>query len=171
MSSKYSEIATGMTTLAVVIEDNIWEYGKKKKKAKINIPILMPLQEQVPTVTVVERYSKRIKKKKVEKTVNYLEIFLPDSLYTYPENSWVKNPNQKLYGAKASHYLDNGTNGAKRKGLTRIVHALTKIVIVIIDNDAKPQNIKVISKFDDYLADEEEKEHGVTKSARTAATR
>ena len=80
MSSKYSEIATGMTTLAVVIEDNIWEYGKKKKKAKINIPILMPLQEQVPTVTVVERYSKRIKKKKVEKTVNYLEIFLPDTL-------------------------------------------------------------------------------------------
>ena len=46
-----------------------------------------------------------------------------------------------------------------------------KIGDVLIAKEIKPENIKVISKFDDYLADEEVKEHGITKSARTAATR
>lgn len=171
MASDYSNKSVTFPTLAVVMEENIWEYGKEKTKAKINIPVLMPLQELAPTVSMKENLNSLVKDKKIEKTVNYVEIFLPDSLYTYPVEGNVKNKNQKLYGAKSTNKLDNGKNGSKVKGMIRKVDQYTKLVILIVDGEARAENIKVLFKFDDYENENGGKKNGVSQLTNKSALR
>ena len=161
MASRYGTNVLKYPTKAIVLEDNIWEFGKAKEKAKINIPMLMPLQEPAETTLMsVKKSNKKIKNKKVEKTVNYVEIYLPDSVYTYPTMGEVSNEDPTLYGASEENPLNTGENGPKKKGLTRIVKKNTMLMIIFIDSIALADNIKVIGKFDDY--EEEKKKRGNT---------
>jgi hypothetical protein len=170
-SKKYEKDIVSEPTIAVVLEDNIWEYGEKKKKAKINIPSLMPLQKIAESaVSLTVDTNDKVKQKKIEKTQNFIEIFLPDSLYTYPSEDKVKNKSQSLYGAKETNPANNGTNGKYVKSMVRRVNKETKLVIVVVDGYVREENIKVLFKFDDY---EEGRtgHHGVTNNTINAALR
>ena len=151
MASRYSKEILKHPTKAIVLEDNIWEFGKAKEKAKINIPVLMPLQEPAETTKVTTRKTnKKIKNKKVERTVNYVEIYLPDSVYTYPTTADIPNDNPTLIGASKNNPKNTGENGETKRGLTRIVKKNTMLTVLIIDSIALADNIKVLGKYDDY---------------------
>lgn len=159
MASKYSKNILKYPTKAIVIEDNVWAFGKAKKKAKINIPALMPLQKAAETTLVtVKKTNKKIKNKKVEKTKNYIEIYLPDSIYTYPTVAEIKNDSATLRGASWKNPKRTDDNGQTKKALTRIVKKNTRLMITFIDSVAMADNIKVLGKFDDY--EEEKKKLG-----------
>ena len=158
MSSRpYGEKVLEHPTIATVIEDNYWYYGKPKTKAKINIPAIMTLQEPAEPTTFTEKKSNsRIKDQTVDKTVNYVEIFVPDSCYTYPSERKVKNDKKTLHGATADYIpegktkpLDNGTNGEKKLAMVRVLPKNTRLTILFIDGEATIENIKVLGKFDD----------------------
>lgn len=150
MANRYEKQVLGYSTIAVVLEDNIWEYGKPKKKAKINIPLIMPLQEPSSAVKVVEIKNNKVGPVKVRETQNFIEIYLPDNLYTYPTEGDVKNANRTLFGAKKGNAADNGKNSATKKGLVRMVEKDTKLVITVVDGYALEENVKILFKFDDF---------------------
>jgi hypothetical protein len=162
MSSQYSKEAVKYPTKGIVLEDNFWNYGQKKTKTKVNIPVIMPLQEPAETTIKTEKKTNsRIKDTKVEQTVNYVEIYLPDFVYTYPTEEEIDNANKTLHGATSDYVpegsdtpLDNGSNGEFVKGLARVVRKNTRLIIIFIDGQATPGNIKCIGGFDDA---EEEK--------------
>lgn len=175
MANRYEKEVLGYSTIAVVLEDNIWEFGKAKKKAKINIPLLMPLQEPSSAVKVVEIKNPKVGQVKVKETRNYIELYLPDNLYTYPTEGDVKNANRTLFGAKKGNKADTGKNSATKKGLIRMVEKDTKLVITVVDGYALEENVKILFKFDDFDEDNvgyaEDSHHGVNKSDKAAATR
>lgn len=159
MASKYSKNILKYPTKAIVIEDNIWAFGKAKKKAKINIPALMPLQKPAETTLVtVKKTNKKIKNKAVEKTINYIEVYLPDSIYTYPTTAEITNDEATLKGASWSNPKRTEDNGQTKKALTRIVKKNTRLMITFIDSVAMADNIKILGKYDDY--EEEKKKKG-----------
>lgn len=155
MATRYSETIMQFPTKGIVMEDNIWEYGKPKKKAKVNIPAMMPLQDPAETTVVTKKKSnKGIIDKSVDKTVNYVEIYLPDSVYTYPTESELENEEPEIIGASKKNPKRTEENGETKTGLARIVKKNTRLIVLVIDGIAIADNIKVIAKFDDY---EEEK--------------
>ncbi len=155
MASRYSKKILEGPTKAIVIENNIWAFGKAKEKAKINIPALMPLQKAAETTTVTKKKTnKKIKNKVVEQTLNYIEIYLPDSIYTYPTTAEIVNDEATIKGASWKNPKRTDDNGQTKKALTRIVRKNTQLMITFIDGIALSDNIKVLGKYDDY---EEEK--------------
>ena len=178
MANRYEKEVLGYSTIAVVLEDNIWEFGKPKEKAKINIPLLMPLQEPSTAVKVVEIRNPKVGPVKVRETQNYIELYLPDNLYTYPTEDNVRNANRKvLDNAKkklgASTKISSDEKTAKKKGnkLIRMVEKDTKLVITVVDGYALEENVKILFKFDDF----DENNVGVKESTngadKKAATR
>jgi hypothetical protein len=146
-------------TRAIVIEDNYWYYGKPKTKAKISIPAIMTLQERPEPISFIEKKSNsRIKDKTVDKTLNYIEMYVPDNCYTYPSETKAKNDHQTLHGATEDYIpeghtkpLDNGTNGEKKLKMVRVLPKNTRLMIVFIDGEARIENIKIIGKYDDAM--------------------
>lgn len=160
MSSRpYGAKALDYPTKAIVIEDNYWYYNKPKTKAKVNIPAIMTLQEPAEPTTFTEKKSNsRIKDQSIDKTLNYVEIFVPDSCYTYPREEKVKNDKKTLHGATSDYIpegktkpLDNGTNGEKKLAMVRVLPKNTRLTIIFIDGEASVDNIKVLGKFDDAM--------------------
>lgn len=153
----YSEVTLSYPTKAIVIEDNYWYYGEPKTKVKINIPAIMALQEPVETTMFTEKRSNpRIVDASIDKTVNYIEVYVPDSCYTYPTEDMVNNNNKTLHGATSTYVpdghtkpLDNGTNGEKVLKMVRILPKNTRLVVLFLDGEAKADNIVVICKYDD----------------------
>lgn len=175
MANTYSTETLRYPTKGVVIEDNIWEFGKPKTKSKVNIPVLMPLQEPAETTReTTKKTNPKIKNKEVSKTANYIEIYLPDSVYTYPTELELENENPTIRGASKKNPKRTEDNGETTKGLSRIVKKNTAVILVFIDGKADPGNIKCIGKFDDY---EEERilnganTGGITKLTETSALR
>lgn len=157
-SKVYEKGILASPMIAVVLEDNVWPYGEEKLKAKINIPSLMPAQElPKKIVSFKEKTTALVEPVSIKHTQNFIEIFLPDELYTYPSENMEKNPSQSLFGAKSGHALDDGTNGKYKKGLVRRVDKETKLVIIVVGGRVREENIKVLFKYDDY---EEESKHG-----------
>lgn len=154
----------------VVIEDNIWEYGKEKEKAKVYIMDLTPLQEPPEYIRFEEEKSGRIRDTEMEMTRNYIEMLLPDAVYTYPTEGMVENEEQTLFGATRDHPLNDGTNGAEIEGMVRIVPAGTVLMVLIIDGNVREENIHVLYKQDDY-DENSEVHHGETEHTRKAALR
>lgn len=158
-SLSYGSQALNYPTKAIVVEDNYWYYGKPKTKAKINIPAVMTLLDpSEPTSWIEKKSNKRIKDRTIEKTLNYVEIFVPDSCYTYPSENKIKNDKQTLHGATEDYIpeghtkpLDNGTNGEKKLSMVRVLPKNTRLMIIFIDGQAMVDNIKVIGKFDDAV--------------------
>lgn len=176
MANSYSEEVLRYPTKGIVIEDNIWAFGKPKTKTKINIPVLMPLQEKAETTKeTIKKTNSKIKNKEVEKTANYIEIYLPDSVYTYPtELDDLPNESPTIKGASKKNSKRTDENGETIKGLSRIVKKNTAVILIFIDGKADPGNIKCIGKFDDY---EEERilnganTGGITRTTSESATR
>ena len=113
--------------------------------------------------------------KEVEKTANYIEIYLPDSVYTYPtELDDLSNESPTIRGASKKNPKRTDENGETIKGLSRIVKKNTAVILIFIDGKADPGNIKCIGKFDDY---EEERilnganTGGITRTTSESATR
>lgn len=175
MANKYSMDALKYPVKGIVIEDNIWEFGKPKTKSKVNIPILMPLQEPAETTIVTEKKTnKKIQNREIKKSANYIEIYLPDSVYTYPTELELENEEPTIRGASKKNPKRTETNGETTKGLSRIVRKNTAVVLLFIDGKADPGNIKCLGKYDDY---EEERilngvnTGGITKLTEESATR
>lgn len=175
MSNSYSIDALRYPTKGIVLEDNIWEFGKPKTKSKVNIPILMPLQEPAETtLETTKKSNSKIKDKEVKKSANYIEIYLPDSVYTYPTEVELENEKPTIRGASKKNPKRTDENGETIDGLSRIVRKNTAVILIFIDGKADPGNIKCIGKFDDY---EEEKilnganTGGITKLTEISATR
>lgn len=151
MSNTYSKETLRYPTKGIVLEDNLWEFGKEKTKCKVNIPVLMPLQEAAETTKeTVLKTNKKIKNKTVNETVNYVEIYLPDSVYTYPTEADLENSEATVLGASKSNPIRTEKNGETKRGLTRIIKKNTAIILIFIDGKADPGNIKCLGKFDDY---------------------
>lgn len=167
------------TTIATVIEDNYWYYGKQKTPVKVNIGRLFTLQDMAePTTFINIKTNPNIHDQTVQKTVNYVEIDVPDAYYTYPSERKVKNDKKTLHGATADYIpdgatkpLDNGTNGEKKLAMVRVLPKNTRLAVVFIDNDLgndnnrkdgksvevdeegnkiyRNMNIRVVAKYDD----------------------
>lgn len=192
MANKYEQSVLGFPTIAVVMEDSIWEFGKKKEKAKINIPAIMPLQEPSSAVKFVTKHKKG-KLLVVPETQNYIELFLPDDLYTFPVEGGTKiNPKSGSFGNKVTHgsgsaaeSSSGGSKGTisgsskaaktKKKSLYRIVEKDTKLVIIVIDGYAVEENIKILFKYDDFdennMGAKESGHHGLSTASKNAALR
>ena len=158
----YSKEILKYPTKAIVVEDNFWYYGKQKTKTKINIPAIMSLQEPADTTTVsTKKTNKMIKDTYVQKTLNYVEVYVPDACYTYPTEEEIKNDKQTVFGATKDYIpegkskpIDNGINGEKVTGMARVIRKNTRLIVIFIDGEATADNIKVLCKFDDAAEEE-----------------
>ena len=177
MASKYSQEIVKIPTKGIVLEDNVWEFGKPKKKAKINIPALLPLQEPSEIVKKsVRKTNAGIVEKVVERTLNYIEIYLPDSLYTYPTDYEVENEEPEIRGASKENPKRTEKNGETKPGLVRLVKKNTQLMLIIMDAVAIEDNIRIIGKYDDFDPEKEEAEESklagyVSTSTRKSAKR
>lgn len=149
--SKYFDKIKSFSTKGVVIEDNIWYFGKPKEKAKVNIPTLLPLQEPSEITKFIKKASNIfIKDSSVQQTRNYIEIYLPDSLYTYPSEGDVENENPKIRGASKNNKKRTANNGETKEGLVREVKKNTEIMLFFIDGKVEHKNIKILGRYDDF---------------------
>ena len=163
MSSPYSNKIIQYPTKGVVIEDNFWYYGKPKTKAKVNIPAIMTLQEPSEPIIITEKKTNgRIHDKEVDKTLNYLEMYIPDFLYTFPTEEDLANNNQTVFGASKKYKhpiskkkMNSGKKGSTVKGMARVVRKNTRIIIIFLDGLAKAGNIICIGRLDDLQGDED----------------
>ena len=159
MASKYFEGIKGLPTKGIVLEDSVWPFGQAKEKAKINIPVLLPLQEPAETTKYVKKKSNAgIMDRGVEETHNYVELFLPDSVYTFPTDAEVENENCTIRGASKENPKRTEENGETTEGLTRIVKKNTRLMLFIIDGIPIADNIKILGRFDDFEEDAEPQE-------------
>ena len=174
MASKYFDKIKGFTTKGIVMEDSVWPFGQAKEKAKINIPVLLPLQEPAETTKYVKKKSNAgITDRGVEETHNYIELFLPDSVYTFPTDAEVENENCTIHGASKENPKRTEENGETTEGLTRIVKKKTRLMLFIIDGIAIADNIKILGRFDDFEEEPEPQESNfgaepLTKEAKRA---
>lgn len=151
MANKYSEDALKYPVKGIVMEDNIWEFGKAKRKCKVNIPVLMPLQDPAETTKQVEKKTNaKIKDKTTDKTANYIEIYLPDSVYTYPTDTELENENATIKGASKSNPKRTADNGETKNSLARVIKKNTAIVLIFVNGRCDPGSIKCLGKYDDY---------------------
>lgn len=133
----YQELDLKYPEMGIVLEDTFWNYGDKKEKAKIGIPVLLPMES---------RNSVSINKYKS----NYIEAYIPDAYYTYPTNETLVNKDPEIRGQREDKL--NGKKGTTITGLTRMIPKGTKVIIVFIGgNISEP---KVIGKYDDQEQDE-----------------
>ena len=121
----------------------------------------MTLQEPVePTTFTDNKTNPRIKDQTVKKTLNYIEIDVPDAYYTYPSERKVKNDKKTLHGATSDYIpeghtkpLDNGTNGEKKLAMVRVLPKNTRLTVIFIDGDIGNSNgqlnVRVVGKYDD----------------------
>ena len=173
MANKFTNRVLGLQpTIAVVMEDSIWEYGKEKEKAKINIEELMILQEPGPATKKVRVTNGKVGQIKVEKTQNFIEMYLPDSLYTYPKEGEMEEADKQLFGAKKTtmKFVDS-----ESKKMIRIVEAKTKLTIFVINGELKEENIKILGKYDDFdknaKGKKEKHKNGLSPKSKEAALR
>ena len=178
-STTFGELSLEGPTIATVIEDNYWYYGKPKTPVKVNIGRLFTLQEKADPTTFIEvKSNSSIHDRPVQRTVNYLEIDVPDAYYTYPTEEKVKNNKKTLHGATADYIpeghtkpLDNGTNGEKKLAMVRKLPKNTRLAVIFIDKNIgnecnrkdgvsvevdeegnkiyKNLNVRVVAKYDD----------------------
>ena len=150
MASKYFDDIKGFPTKGIVMEENIWPFGQFKEKAKINIPVLLPLQEPAETTKYVKKKSNAgIADREIEETHNYVELYLPDSIYTFPTEAEMENEECTIRGASKDNPKRTEENGETIEGLTRIVKKNTELMLFIIDGIPKITNIKILGRFDD----------------------
>jgi hypothetical protein len=118
--------------LGYIIEDVVWDQSQTKPKAKVNIPILMPLEKSdrpnIETKSINLEGGNSIKgSKSTYTTSNYITLNIPTHLFPEP----VK-----------STYIENGL--VKERSITTIPKG-TEIIIVFIGGYIKIDKIRVIS--------------------------
>lgn len=143
-----------LINIGIVLEDNIWRYGDPKTKAKIYIPLLSPMESRDELSSTINIKRRIIKNAKLQnEKINYIEVYIPDSIYTIPQEFDILNDDMKIRGAKKNDPRLDGTNGRYINNLTRIVPKNTRLLISFMDPSDESE-IKIIGKADDY---EEEK--------------
>ncbi len=189
----YSKDLLKEPTIATVIEDSFWYYGKAKPKAKVNIQKVLTLQETVePTLYTEIKSNSKVRDQQVKKTVNYIEMYIPDEYYTYPSEQKVKNDKQTLHGATADYIpeghtkpLDNGKNGEKKLTMARVIYKNTRFTVTFIDGEINEsengdnKSIKIIGRTDDAVESEDAtlignklgNTGGISKLTASSATR
>ena len=119
--------------------------------AKINIPMLLPGQEPAEITKYLRKKSNRhISDISEPEALNYIEIFLPDNMYTFPTDGDVANPHAKIKGAKKTNPKRTKNNGETKEGLIRIVKKNTEIMLFFLNGELTYDNIKVLGRYDDF---------------------
>ena len=143
-----------LINIGIVLEDNIWRYGDPKTKSKIYIPLLSPMESREELSSTVNIKRRLIKNAKLQnEKINYIEVYIPDNIYTIPQEFDILNDDMTIRGAKKNDPRLDGTNGRYINNLTRIVPKNTRLLISFMDPSDESE-IKIIGKADDY---EEEK--------------
>lgn len=151
-ASKYFEKMKSISFRGVVMEDNIWYFGEPKEMAKINVPMLLPGQEPAEITKFIKKPSNRhiINVNNPPEALNYIEIYLPDNMYTFPTDGDVINKNPKIKGAKKTNPKRTKNNGETKEGLIRIVKKNTEIMLFFLNGIPTYDNIKVLGRYDDF---------------------
>ena len=118
-TSTYENLDLKYPELGILLEDNIWNISGSKSKAKVNIPILLPLESgssSGATSTTYKKTSGNIANTKNSyQSSNYILLDIPS--YMYPS--------------------------ANKDG-NRIFKKGTKFIVVFIGGSIAPHNIKII---------------------------
>ena len=157
-------------TIATVMEDNYWYYGKQKTPVKVNIGRLftLPKEKAEPTTFIENKSNPIIHDQTInngKKVLNYILIDVPDAYYTYPSERKVKNDKKTLHGATADYVpeghskpLDNGTNGEKKLAMVRVLPKNTRLAIIFLDNNIGNEHNRKdgeAKNSNDFIIDEE----------------
>ena len=118
--------------MGYIIEDLVWDQSQQKPKAKVNIPILMPLEKSdkpnIETRTVNSEGGSSISgSKPTYTTSNYISLDIPTHLFPKPEETT---------------YIENGL--AKIRSITTIPKG-TEVIVVFVGGYIKIDKIRVIS--------------------------
>lgn len=150
-SSNYLKKIIQYSMRGVVLEDNIWYFGEPKEMAKVNVPMLFPEQEPAEIVKYIKKKTNRhIADEAAPEALNYIEIYLPDNMYTFPTDGDVVNPHPKIKGAKKTNPKRTKNNGETKEGLIRIVKKNTEIMLFFLNGIPTYDNIKVLGRYDDF---------------------
>ena len=118
--------------IGIMMEDLVWDLSKTKPKAKINIPILMPLERNNQPTTQTnfinaEGGNSIVGSKTTYTTSNYITLDIPTHLFPKPVET---------------EYIENGL--VKTRSITTIPKD-TEVIIVFIGGYIKLDMIRVIS--------------------------